>query len=296
MDMDNVLVIGAGFMGGGIAQVVAQGGYTVYLQDINHDSLERTMAQIKWSTEKLASRGKIKDSAKAVQDRITVVKDLAIAPKCQWVIEVVFEDENMKKDLFKELDAACPVETILASNTSSIPITRLASLTKHPERVVGLHYFGPVPMMRLVEVIKGEKTSDAVFKKSVDFINSIGQYPVKVMKDIPGFIMNRVSGVAFREALSLVENGIATVEDVDKGMHYGFNWNIGPFEIADNAGIDTYVRVGKSFAALGAGEIAAASPLMEKMLKAGRLGRKVGKGFYDYTPDGKQIPFDVTKL
>jgi 3-hydroxybutyryl-CoA dehydrogenase len=294
--MDNVLVIGAGFMGGGIAQVVAQGGYTVYLQDINAESLEKTMAQIRWSTEKLAGKGKIKDSAKAVQDRINVVKDLAVAPKCQWVIEVVFEDENMKKELFKELDSACPVETILASNTSSIPITRLASLTKHPERVAGLHFFGPVPMMRLVEVIKGEKTSDAVFKKSVDFINSIGQYPVKVMKDIPGFIMNRVSGVAFREALSLVENGIATVEDVDKGMHYGFNWNIGPFEIADNAGIDTYVRVGRSFAALGAGDIVAASPLMEKMLKAGRLGRKVGKGFYDYTPDGKQIPFDVNTL
>ncbi len=294
--MDNVLVIGAGFMGGGIAQVVAQGGYKVYLQDINLESLDRTMAQIKWSTEKLAGKGKIKDSAKAVQDRINVVKDLSIAPKCQWVIEVVFEDENMKKELFKELDASCPVETILASNTSSIPITRLASLTRHPERVAGLHFFGPVPMMRLVEVIKGEKTSDAVFKKSVDFINSIGQYPVKVMKDIPGFIMNRVSGVAFREALSLVENGIATVEDVDKGMHYGFNWNIGPFEIADNAGIDTYVRVGKSFAALGAGDIVAASPLMEKMLKAGRLGRKVGKGFYDYTPDGKQVPFDVTTL
>jgi 3-hydroxybutyryl-CoA dehydrogenase len=254
------------------------------------------MAQIRWSTEKLAGKGKIKDSAKAVQDRINVVKDLAIAPKCQWVIEVVFEDENMKKELFRKLDAACPVETILASNTSSIPITRLASLTKHPERVAGLHFFGPVPMMRLVEVIKGEKTSDAVFKKSVDFINSIGQYPVKVMKDIPGFIMNRVSGVAFREALSLVENGVATVEDVDKGMHYGFNWNIGPFEIADNAGIDTYVRVGKSFAALGAGDIVAASTLMEKMLKAGRLGRKVGKGFYDYTPDGKQVPFDVNTL
>ena len=294
--MDNVLVIGAGFMGGGIAQVVAQGGYTVYLQDINLESLEKTITQIRWSTDKLASKGKIKDSAKAVQDRINVVKDLAIAPKCQWVIEVVFEDENMKKELFRELDASCPVETILASNTSSIPITRLASLTKHPERVAGLHFFGPVPMMRLVEVIKGEKTSDAIFKKSVDFINSIGQYPVKVMKDIPGFIMNRVNGVAFREALSLVENGIATVEDVDKGMHYGFNWNIGPFEIADNAGIDTYVRVGKSFAALGAGDIVAASTLMEKMLKAGRLGRKVGKGFYDYTPDGKQIPFDVNTL
>jgi len=294
--MDNVLVIGAGFMGGGIAQVVAQGGYTVYLQDVNAAALEKTLAQIKWSTEKLASKGKIKDSAKVVQDRITAVKDLSIAPKCQWVIEVVFEDEKMKKDIFKDLDAACPVDTILASNTSSIPITRLASLTKHPERVVGLHFFGPVPMMRLVEVIKGDRTSDAVFKKSVDFIASIGQYPVKVMKDIPGFIMNRISGAAFKEAMDLVENGIATVEDVDKGMHYGFNWNIGPFEIADNAGIDTYYRVGMAFAALGEGELLSKSDIIEKMVKAGRLGRKVGKGFYDYTPDGKMIPFDVTKL
>ena len=294
--MDNVLVIGAGFMGAGIAQVAAQGGYNVYLQDVNPEAIAKSLAQIKWSTEKLAGKGRIKDSARVVQDRISAVSDLSKAPKCQWVIEAVFEDEKMKKELFKDLDTSCPVETILASNTSSIPITRLASLARHPERVVGLHFFGPVPMMRLVEVIKGEKTSDAVFGKSVDFIASLGQYPVKVMKDIPGFIMNRVSGVAFREALSLVENGIASVEDVDKGMRYGFNWNIGPFEIADNAGIDTYVRVGKSFAALGASDIAASSPLMENMLKAGRLGRKVGKGFYYYSPDGKMTPFDITKL
>ncbi|MFA5079238.1 MAG: 3-hydroxyacyl-CoA dehydrogenase family protein [Dehalococcoidia bacterium] len=294
--MDNVLVIGAGFMGGGIAQVAAQAGYTVFLQDVSPESIARSLAQIKWSTEKLASKGRIKDSAQVVQDRIKAVGDLAMAPRCQWVIEAVFEDEKMKQEMFKELDAACPTDTILASNTSSIPITRLASLTKHPERVVGLHFFGPVPMMRLVEVIKGNKTSDAVFNKSVDFIASLGQYPVKVRKDIPGFIMNRVGGVAFREALSLVENGVATVEDVDRGMRFGYGWNIGPFEIADNAGIDTYVRVGKSFAALGAADIASISPVMEKMLKAGRLGRKVGKGFYDYAPDGTMTPFDVTRL
>jgi 3-hydroxybutyryl-CoA dehydrogenase len=283
-------------MGGGIAQVCAQGGYTVYLQDMNAEAIDKTMAMVKWSVEKLASKDRIKDDARTVLSRINIAKDLSVASRCQWIIEAVFEDEKLKKDLFKKLDAECPVETIIASNTSSIPITRLASDTRHPERVVGLHFFGPVPMMKLVEVIKGDKTSDAVFKKSVDFVNSINQYPVKVMKDIPGFIMNRISGAAFREALSLVEDGIASVEDVDKGMRYGFNWNIGPFEIADNAGIDTYVRVGAAFKALGAGEFAPTSDLMVKLVKAGRLGRKVGKGFYDYTQDGKQIPFDVTKL
>jgi 3-hydroxybutyryl-CoA dehydrogenase len=294
--MDNVLVIGAGFMGGGIAQVCAQGGYNVYLQDSKQEAIQPTMTQIKWSVEKLASKGKIKDDARTVLERIKVVNDLSIAPRCQWVIEAIFEDEKLKKELFKDLDATCPPDTIIASNTSSIPITRLASAARRPERVVGLHFFGPVPMMKLVEVIKGEKTSDLVFKKSVEFIQSINQYPVKVMKDIPGFIMNRISGAAFREALSLVEKGVATVDDVDKGMHYGFNWNIGPFEIADNAGLDTYARVGAAFKALGAGEFAPTSELMVKMVQAGRLGRKVGKGFYDYTQDGKQIPFDVTKI
>jgi 3-hydroxybutyryl-CoA dehydrogenase len=296
MKMENVLVIGAGFMGGGIAQVVAQGGYHVYLQDSNPEAVERSFSEIRWSTEKLESKGQIKDSAKAVQERIDTVKDLSIASKCRWVIEAVYEDEKLKKKLFEELEKICLAGTILASNTSSIPITRLASATKHPESVVGLHFFGPVPMMPLVEVIKGEKTSDAVFKKSVDFILSLNKYPVKVMKDIPGFIMNRVNGVASREALDLLEKGIATVEDIDMGMRYGFGWRVGPFEIADNAGLDTCLRVGQAFRALGADAYAPMSKLMEKMVQAGRLGRKVGKGFYDYTPDGKKTPFDISEL
>jgi len=293
--MDSVLVIGAGFMGGGIAQVAAQSGYTVYLQDVNPEAVAQTMQQVKWSTEKLAAKKKIIDGAKTVQDRIHVVKDLSIAPQCQWIIEGIYEDRQLKNELFKDLDARCPVKTIIASNTSTIPITVLAEGTAHPERIVGLHFFGPVPIMQLVEVIKGEKTSISVFNKSVDFVKSLGKYPVKVMKEIPGFIMNRVNGAAFREALSLVEQGIATVEDIDQGMHYGFNWNIGPFQIADNSGLDVSLRARKQYRELGGIDLVSYD-LIEKMVKAGRLGRKVGKGFYDYTPDGQMIPFDVTTL
>ena len=295
--MDNVLVIGAGYMGGGIAQVAAQNGYTVYLQDMNQEALEKTLAQIKWSTERLEEKGKIKDSAKAVQDRVIAVKDLSIAPQCQWIIEAVYEDEKLKKELFKNLDAACPLDTILASNTSTIPITRLASFTQHPERVVGLHFFGPVPLMPTVEVIKGEKTSDAIFNKSADFISSFGYKPLKIMKEVPGFIINRIWGAAAHESLDLLEKGIASVEDIDMGTRLALNWNIGPFEIMDNGGLDTMMRAGKALRELGVDKhINFNSKIVEKMVAAGRLGRKVGKGFYDYTPDGKKTPFDITTL
>ena len=294
--MENVMVIGAGFMGTGIAQVAAQNGYRVYLQDSNADAVEKALANIRWSTGKLESKGHLKDPAQAVQERISTAKDLAVASKCQWVIEAVYEDEKLKKGLFQELEQICPAETILASNTSSIRITRLAADAQHPERMVGLHFFGPVPLMLLVEVIKGEKTSAAVFQKSVDFILSLKKYPVKVMQDIPGFIMNRITGTAFREALNLVEEGIATVQDVDTGMKYGYGWTLGPFEMADYAGLDVYQRVGQAFKAMGVESYAPTSTLIDKMVQAGRLGKKAGKGFYDYMPDGAKTPFDTTQL
>jgi len=294
--MENILVIGAGFMGAGIAQVAAQNGYRVYLQDSDAEAVDKALANIRWSTGKLEGKGLLKDPAKAVQERISAVKNLAIASKCRWVIEAVYEDEKLKKAIFQELDTICPAETILASNTSSIRITRLASDALHPERMVGLHFFGPVPLMLLVEVIKGEKTSAAVFQKSVDFILSLNKYPVKVMKDIPGFIMNRITGTAFREALNLVEEGIATVQDVDTGMKYGYGWTLGPFEMADYAGLDVYQRVGQAFKAMGVESYAPTSTLIDRMVQAGRLGKKVGKGFYDYMPDGAKTSFDTTEL
>lgn len=287
--MEKVMIVGAGFMGSGIAQACAQAGYRVYLMDINAEALNKAFAGIKWSLEKFASKGMLQESPRQVIERITLESDLGKAADVARVIEAAFEDQALKEQLFEQLDRLVPADTPLATNTSSIPITRLARVTKRPEKVLGLHFFGPVPFMGLVEVIKGEKTSDEVFNQGVEFVKTLGKTPIKVNKDIPGFVMNRIFGAAFRECVDLVADGIASFEDIDIGMRLGYGWNIGPFEIADNAGLDTFARVGESMLALGEEHLVAKSDLIVKMVKDGRLGKKVGKGFYRYTKDGKKI-------
>ena len=288
--MESVLVVGAGFMGTGIAQVCAQTGYRLHLMDVNQAALDKAMSQIQRSLSKLAAKGLLKDSPEVTLALITTERDLSSAANADWVIEAALEVENLKREIFQELDRITPAKTPLATNTSTIPITRLAQAIKHPERVLGLHFFGPVPLMGLVEVVKGEKTSSDVFERGVAFVRSLGKTPVRVSKDIPGFVMNRIFSAAFREALDLVADGITTPEDVDIGMKLGFGWNAGPFEIADNAGLDTFLLVGQSMKALGEDHLVARSDLIQKMVKEGRLGRKVGKGFYKYAPDGKRLP------
>ena len=287
--MKTVLVIGAGFMGSGIAQVCAQTGYQVILTDISEKALEKALSGIKWSLEKFFSKGFLKESPESCMARITTATDLNASAQIDWVIEAAFEDENLKKDIFTELDRLTPSHIPLATNTSSIPISRLAEFTRNPERVLGLHFFGPVPFMGLVEVIKGKKTSEEVFNRGIELVKSLGKTPVKVHKDIPGFVMNRIFGAAFRECVDLVADGIANPEDIDIGMRLGYGWNIGPFEIADNAGLDTFARVGETMLALGEDHLVAKSDLIMKMVKDGRLGKKVGEGFYRYTEDGKKI-------
>ena len=287
--MENVMVVGAGFMGSGIAQVCAQAGYGIYLMDVNEESLNKAISGINWSLEKFASKGFLKESPQKVLERITVTGDLSKAADAGWVIEAVFEEQALKEQLFEQLDRLVSEDTILATNTSSIPVTRLALVTKRPEKVLGLHFFGPVPFMGLVEVIKGEKTSEDVFNQGLEFVKSLGKTPVKVHKDIPGFVMNRIFGAAFRECVDLVADGIASPEDIDVGMRLGYGWNIGPFEIADNAGLDTFARVGETMLALGEDHLVAKSDLIVQMVKEGRLGKKVGEGFYRYTKDGKKI-------
>jgi len=287
--MTTILVIGAGFMGSGIAQVCAQTGFRVILMDVSEEALEKAIHGIKWSMEKFFSKGFLKEDPESCLKRISTVTDLNAAAEVDWVIEAAFEDESLKKEIFEELDRLSPSHIPLATNTSSIPIGRLAKFTCFPERVLGLHFFGPVPFMGLVEVIRGEKTSDKVFNQGVEFVKSLGKTPVKVQKDIPGFVMNRIFGAAFRECVDLVADGIASPEDIDIGMRLGYGWNIGPFEIADNAGLDTFARVGESMLALGEEHLVAKSDLIVKMVAEGRLGKKVGEGFYRYTKDGKKI-------
>lgn len=288
--MEKVLVVGAGFMGSGIAQVSAQAGYDVYLMDVEAEITARSLQQICKSVEKLASKGLLKNSPETVLARITPASDLSNVSEMDWVIEAAFEEEGLKCSIFEELDRTSKPDTPLATNTSSIPITRIAKNTKRPERVLGLHFFGPVPLMGLVEVVKGEKTSPEIFERGVAFVQSLGKTPVRVHRDIPGFVMNRIFSAAFREAVDLVDQGIVSPEDVDAGMRLGYGWNAGPFEIADNAGLDTCARVGQSMRALGAGHLAPNSNLIERMVAEGRLGRKTGQGFYRYSPEGKRLP------
>jgi 3-hydroxybutyryl-CoA dehydrogenase len=290
--MDKILVVGAGFMGSGIAQVSAQAGYQVHLMDIQTAITDRALRDIRWSVEKLEAKGLLREPSQKVLARILPVKDLSKASEVDWVIEAALEEEDLKRSIFQELDQISRPETPLATNTSSIPITRLAEKTKRPERVLGLHFFGPVPLMGLVEVVKGEKTSPKIFERGVTFVQSLGKTPVRVKRDIPGFVMNRIFSAAFREAADLVDQGIVSAEDVDVGMRLGYGWNAGPFEIADNAGLDTFVRVAQSMKALGAAHLAPSSNLIERMVVDGRLGRKAGKGFYRYSPEGKRMSWE----
>ena len=289
--MERVLVVGAGTMGSGIGQACARSGYQVHLMDIKAAALDKAVSEIRWSLGKLASKGLLKDSPEAILDRITPERDLSSSAKATWVIEAALEIEDLKREIFQELDRLAPIETPLATNSSVIPTTRIAQATQHPERVLGLHFFTPVVLVDLVEVIKGEKTSPEVFERGVAFVQSLGMRALRVRRDIPGFIMNRILAAANKEALNLVAEGIANPEDVDIGTKLAHGRTVGIFEGMDYAGLDTTAFVQQSLKDLGEESLVSRSDLVERLVKQGRLGRKVGKGFYRYTPEGKRLPW-----
>jgi 3-hydroxybutyryl-CoA dehydrogenase len=288
MDIRNVFIVGAGTMGSGIAQVCAQSGLRVFLNDISQELIEKGMKNISWSVGKLVEKGKLSETKEVVLKRIEGAIDFSMAEKADLAIEAVFENINIKKEIFKKLDESCSSQALIVSNTSTIPITELASVTKRPEKVLGLHFFNPAPMMEVVEVIKGINTSEETFEAGLEFVRKIGKQSVRVEMDIPGFLLNRVNLISYVEAIRLVEQGIGTVEEIDKGMRLGFGRRMGPFETGDLVGLDVSYN-GLMAIYEESKDIRYYPPqLLRRKVKAGQLGRKTGRGWYDYKEDSSQ--------
>ena len=289
MTIEKVLVIGSGLMGAGIAQVCAQVGIQVFLIDISQEILNRALKNIAWSVGKFIEKGKVTEGLETIMNRIRISTDLADAPQVDLSIEAVYEKLELKQEIIKKLDELCRAETIIASNTSAIPITEIAAVSKRPEKVLGLHFFNPVPMMEVVEVIKGVRTSEETMQTGSGFIKSIGKEPIRVERDVPGFLLNRINLVGYVEAIHLLEQGIGTVADIDKGVRLAFGRRMGPFETGDLVGLD--VSYGALTAIYGESKDVRFYPpqLLRRKVKAGELGRKTGRGWYEYHPDGSQL-------
>ena len=286
MGIQKIMVVGSGLMGSGIAQVCAQAGLDVLLHDVSHEALQKALKSIEWSVGKLVEKGTLSEAKATIIGRIETIQDIVSGKSADLVIEAVFEDFELKQEIFRRLDKTCNSETLFASNTSAIPITELAAVTSRPNKFMGLHFFSPVPMMQAVEVVRGTATADDTLSLGMAFVRSIGKEPIRVNRDIGGFVINRINFPSAIEAMRLVEAGVATVEDIDKGLRLASGRKMGIFETGDMVGLDvTYGALMSMYQETGDGRWYPPL-LLRRKVKAGHLGRKTGQGWYEYNPDG----------
>lgn len=282
MEIKHVAVIGGGTMGNGIAHVFAQNGFETLLVDVKKEFLDRAMATIKKNLERQAKKGVISPATiSETLGRIRPTLEPEEAEKADLVVEVVFEDMEVKKEVFQKLDRICPEHTILATNTSSLPITAIAATTGRPDKVIGMHFMNPVPVMKLVEIIRGIATTDETFNTVKDLCIKLGKTPVEV-NDFPGFISNRLLMPMINEAVYCLMEGVAKAEDIDTVMKLGMNHPMGPLTLADFIGLDVCLAIMEVLYEGYTDSKYRPCPLLRKMVQAGYLGRKAGKGFYDY--------------
>lgn len=283
MNIKTIGVVGAGSMGTGIANLAAMNGFNVILRDIDEKYLQNALNRMDKFMEKSVARGKMTEEQKQqTLDRIKPTTNLNDMVEADVVIEAVIEDLELKKEVFSQLDEIVKENVILATNTSSMSITVIASATKRPDRVAGMHFFNPAQLMKLVEVVRGYETSDETVEELKALSKALTKEPIEVKKDVPGFIVNRIMIPQFIEAIKLLEEGVATAEDIDKAVTLGLNYPMGPFTLQDYAGVDIGLHVMEYFKQEFNDNRFAPPLLIKQLVRAGRVGQKAGAGFYDY--------------